>query len=262
MHNFLGRSRRVTQLALKIRNQANAVVASHFSGIEHPAKNGEYVLADLIAPTADNFIDVGANVGNWSSRFISQMNAPRGLLVDANSRCIEALQKKFQDYRELTILHSALSDYCGETSFFEGDGDASAVSSFTPAREYPTAWFVKKPTAVSTLDREVKKLGWSRVSMLKIDAEGHDYFVLRGARNLFEQKQIDFVQFECNSAWAPVGVTIVAAVRFLADFGYRTFQLHANGLRAVDVETYGSCGSANWLAFHDGSPRLPLRIYS
>jgi FkbM family methyltransferase len=269
IHNLLGQSNTITKFALKIRNQANAIVGAHFSGLDDPALNGEYALIDIVAPAAVNFIDVGANKGNWSSRFVARMKTPCGLIVDANSRCIESLRAKFRNNPDLTIVHAALSDYCGENIFYEGEGDFgispsahSAHSAFTPFG-HPLTSFIKKRSIVSTLDDEVKKLGWTNVSMLKIDAEGHDFFVLRGARKLLEQKRIDFVQFECNFTWNATGINIVAAVRYLAEFDYQVFQLRAEGLRAIDTDKYGSsCGSANWLAFHPQSPNLPLRIFS
>jgi FkbM family methyltransferase len=267
LHHLLGRSNAIAHVAQKVRNQAAAVVASHFSDIyppawnADPAVNGEFSLIDLVAPAAANFIDVGAHVGSWSERFIERMKTPRGLLVDGDARCIETLRSKFGGIAGLTILHAALSDYCGEGAFYEREGVAAGYSSLSRIISGRPSSFAGSRVEVSTLDKEVGKLGWTNVSMVKVDAEGHDFFVLRGARKLFELKKIDFIQFECNSTW--IGINITAAVHFLAELGYETFQLCRGGLRAVDADKYGSSAiSGNWLAFHSASPSLPLKRFS
>ncbi len=108
-----------------------------------------------------------------------------------------------------------------------------------------------------TLDSELEKWGWDRVSVLKIDVEGHDYFVLRGARQLLQRRRIDLVQFECNSTWAATGVTLSAAINFLREFGYRVLHLRPAGLFAVDFARFsGDLGYGNWVAFHEGSVEL------
>lgn len=260
LHRLAGRSSAVARVAVKVRNQANAVVAAHLSGVESPAANGEYALIDRVAPGAHNFIDVGANAGDWSARFLERMGRTgTGLVVDANSRCIDALRGRLAGHPEVAILDAALSDYCGSASFFEATGTASALSSLTEVKGGAGA-MVPRLVRVTTLDEEVASLGWSRVSMLKIDAEGHDFFVLRGARGLLSEKRVDFVQFECNSTWNAVGVSIVAAAAFLASLGYRLFQLQPAGVRPVDVAYFRDCGSANWVALHEKSPDVGLRI--
>lgn len=261
LHRVIGRSSTAVRIAVKVRNQANAVVSAHFSGVELPIENGEYAFIDLAAPGAMNFIDVGANVGDWSARFLERMGRARaGLIVDANSKCIDKLRARFGKHADVTILDAALSDYCGTSTFFEGAGTETALSSLTPVA-LGNSSMTPRCVPVTTLDNEVAKLGWKKVSMLKIDAEGHDFFVLRGARRLLAEKRIDFVQFECNSAWNPVGVNIVAAAAFLNSMGYKLFQLQSAGLRAIDVGYFRDCGSANWVALHEGSPDIGLRIY-
>ena len=266
IHAILGRSNTLTRLARHIRNQANCVVSSHFSeingSISDPRRYNEYRLIDLIAPSARNFIDVGANIGLWSSRFIAAMKQPAiGLVFEPNLECFEKLRIEHANHGGVKVLRAAISDYIGTATFYE-DKANSEFSSLSPHDAcYGSPIRARaSQVPVTTLDREVIALGWDSVSMIKIDAEGEDLFSLRGARQILKDKIVDFVQFECNSTWH--GVTIVAAVKYLESLGYMTFQLHPNGLRAVDVDYFGECGSANWLAFHEGSPEVGLKISS
>jgi FkbM family methyltransferase len=245
-----------------VRNQANCIVANHFSevfaSISDPDRYNDYKLIDLVAPNALNFIDVGANVGLWSSRFIASMRRPPiGLVLEPNLECFDKLCIEYQKYYEVKVVRAAISDYTGTAPFYESQS-SSLLSSLSPRNVNDNGVHAILKVPVTTLDREVAALGWKKVSMIKIDAEGEDLFCLRGARQILADKLVDFIQFECNSTWR--GVTIVAAIDFLRNLDYKAFQLHPKGLRAIDVDYYGECGSANWLAFHDGSPNIEMTI--
>jgi FkbM family methyltransferase len=262
LHGLLGRSSSVARFARNVRNQANAIVGVYTSEIEGPnsetnkSRHNEFAIIDRVAPQAANFIDVGANVGWWSSQFISRMTRqPTGLIVEPSTESLKTLHAEFDRYPDVKVIAAAMSDYCGSATLYENTLN-SQWSSLAPIHE-PRHVIRKDMVPITTLDQEVATLGWDRVSFVKIDAEGEDYFCLRGARSILLDKRVDFIQFECNHTWK--GITILAAVKFLQEFGYQTFQQHPEGLRALDVN-YWEYGGGNWLAFPDRAPDLGLRI--
>ena len=96
--------------------------------------------------------------------------------------------------------------------------------------------------------------GIETIDFLKIDTEGHDLHVLRGAAGLLERKAIGVIQFEYVDAWAPAGATLGAALDLLAGFGYRAFLLKREGLYHFDYKTFGEFFTyANFVAMH-GDP--------
>ena len=96
LHRVLGRSRVATRLAVLVRNQARAVVAHHLGADFNPETNGEALLARHVAPTATTFIDVGANVGDWSAMFIGHMTRPpRAMLFDPSEVVMKGLRRRF-----------------------------------------------------------------------------------------------------------------------------------------------------------------------
>jgi FkbM family methyltransferase len=54
------------------------------------------------------------------------------------------------------------------------------------------------PVQVRSLDEVFSSLHIAKIDLLKIDTEGHELSVLKGASNAFEQQLIDAVQFEFN----------------------------------------------------------------
>ena len=61
------------------------------------------------------------------------------------------------------------------------------------------------------------------IIFLKIDTEGNDINVLRGARNLLDMKRIQVVFFENNKMQFQIGSSIYKTVEFLAERGYNTY---------------------------------------
>src|SRR5256885_229728 len=78
----LGRSRTVTRGAVLMRNQCNRVIAYHLSRSHDAADNGELWLVRQLAPELRTFVDVGANVGDWSAGVLDVAPSATGILVE------------------------------------------------------------------------------------------------------------------------------------------------------------------------------------
>jgi FkbM family methyltransferase len=258
IHRFLSSRPLIVRAAVKARNQANAIVATHFSRLSvstDSTANGENRLAEHVAPHARNFVDVGGNQGHWTAHFLRYVQGrPSGLIYEPNQACAMALQRRFASTEAVEVVHAAVADYLGEAEFYESSDD-DQLSSLSAISAGPFA--APRRVPVVTLDDELKRRRWDRISFLKIDTEGHDYFVLRGARRLLSEGRVDLLQFECNNTWNATGITLRAAVNFLKPFGYSVRHLRPEGLFAVDYVFFGSeFGYGNWVAFHQGTEAL------
>ncbi len=67
------------------------------------------------------------------------------------------------------------------------------------------------------MDSEIAKRKIEFVDLLKIDAEGFDFHVLRGSEDKLNNQKIDVIEFEYNS---PSGATLAGAYAFLQAKGY------------------------------------------
>jgi hypothetical protein len=99
-------------------------------------------------------------------------------------------------------------------------GGLAANSSFVTEADFTLvpAW---------TLDAHLDSLGEGSapVLLLKVDAEGFDSHVLRGAARLLRERRATFVTFEYNHKWKsdPDKATLEAVVERLRDVGYDCF---------------------------------------
>ncbi len=106
---------------------------------------------------------------------------------------------------------------------------------------------------MTTLDAHAAAEGLDRMDFLKIDAEGFELFVLRGARRLLSSRRVRWVLLEvgdgtCTNALVEPAEILVE----LAEHGYDLYAIAADGAVGARVEAFPSGSfSANFLAFAD-----------
>ena len=249
IHRRCSGSRHLVSLALKVRNQANAVIRARMADGIRANANGEQLLIDVVAPQARSFIDVGANVGAWTQAFSKKCARPAwGCLFEpspnAHATLLHAVEDICRDDTlSLEVLCQALGDAPGEIPFY-AEPNAGETSSFVFGHSARSATRIMVP--VGTLDTELAKRS---IDMVKIDAEGFDCKVLRGATEAMSRQALGVIQFEYNGPWALAGDTLYAAIGLASRSGYETFLLKNDGLFRFDWKRYGEFfGYSNFIA--------------
>jgi FkbM family methyltransferase len=199
--------------------------------------------------------DVGANVGQWSQ----SMLAAASRAGRENDLRLHAFEPDTAAFARLSdVLHaptrlsrSALSDRQG-TSSFHMVAPGAGRNSLYPV---PGASQMTQANVVTTtLDRYADQAGVARFALVKIDAEGHDLAVLRGARGLLAAHRIPMVQFEYNHRWIQGRFFLRDAFELLLPLGYRIGKLTPRGVEFYpgwdpDLETFVE---GNYLACNPG----------
>jgi FkbM family methyltransferase len=262
-HNAVARSHYAVYVVVKLRNQCNAIIAARVRDGSRFEQDGELWAIEQVAPLSRFFVDVGANVGNWARAFTGQMNRePHGLLIEPAPEAANALRLwiKQAGLDALEIVQSAASDKIGSCLFF-AEPSAGETSSFLP--EYSSTVAARIKVATTTLDYELRSRGIPFVDFLKIDAEGHDLHVLRGAQEYIREHKFGVIQFEYNSPWQLVGSTLRAAYELLESNGYKVYLLKRQGLFEFRPATFGEFyASSNFIAYcpTDSTQRLETSV--
>jgi FkbM family methyltransferase len=251
----LGRAQRkvakirpMVDLALKVRNQCDGLIRNALSdGVKHE-NNGEALLATVVAPYSRFFIDVGANAGHWAAMFLHGAGPEiAGLCFEPSPSMLPTLRAALLRWPNVEVVEAAIGDQPAQLTLHAHRG-SSEGSTLTESRDPNPDLDVVVP--VTTLDVECESRGWSEVDMLKIDAEGFDFKVLRGAAGLIKARRIQVIQFEYGDRWAYAGDTLAAAIRFLRDSGYDIYLLKSTGLHDPEYERFGEHFSySNYIAF-------------
>lgn len=225
------------RVAVLVRNQCRCIIKYHLAESPDVNDTGEVWLRRALAPACSTFVDVGANVGDWLAGIISEKGAQgfRAVAYEPSGTAFQKLSQRFAGDEHITLKNCAAGDRAGELEFFEeyeaGKG-SSLVAGFVS-----TAGF-KHAVQVIRLDDEIAALGWQRIDLLKIDAEGYDMRVMAGAEGLFRDGRIGAVQFEYNRGWQLAGDTLFSAMQFLQRFGYEVFVLKRDGLYSLNYALY------------------------
>lgn len=172
--------------------------------------------------------DVGANVGRLTALFST--------LVGANGR-VHSFEPTGETYRRLCLMcealglenvrtnHSAVGDMIGKAQFHQYASDHAAWNSMAcrPLEKYGIV--VKAPVVtevpVTTIDKYCEEASISRIDFLKIDVEGAELQVLRGASRMFSAKGIRSCLFEFGQTTFDMGNNPREIAEFFEDHQYR-----------------------------------------
>jgi FkbM family methyltransferase len=99
-----------------------------------------------------------------------------------------------------------------------------------------------------TLDDTMTRLGIARIDYLKIDVEGYELQVLRGARGIIDRSCGIVVQTELiEQHLRRYGTTVADVVAFLRELGFTPHMVHRDGSAKVVVQGMALPDDAIWL---------------
>lgn len=173
--------------------------------------------------------DVGANCGEYAARLRDRI-APstRIYLFEPSPFCCERLRARPLANTELVPL--GLSDQAGEaTLHYSGatDGTASLFErkgAFTGAQESRTV-----AVAVTTVDRFLAERGITRVDFMKMDTEGNELRVLKGATESLAQGRIRAFSFEFGDGQLNSRTFFADYWAMCQEYGFDVFRITPGG---------------------------------
>jgi FkbM family methyltransferase len=173
------------------------------------------------------FVDVGANVGTYTIWAAEQGAEVIALEPAADTFGLLEENIALNGYR-VTALRAAAGDHCGSARFTAGLDAGNSLAPDGPVL-----------TDLVTID---SLIGDRRVTGMKVDVEGFEIDVLRGAARALADRRIGLIQIEWNQASAfAVGTDRRPIAELLAGYGYRLFRPDATGrLAAVTDPGFGA----------------------
>lgn len=171
-------------------------------------------------------VDVGAHVGRHGFEMLRLVGlSGRVLLFEPLPDLYTVLKADLESRREepnAEVLPYALSDETGSTEFCVAV-DALAYSGFRERRYDSETKVVRIAVEVRRLDDLIA--GWPRLDYIKIDTEGAEWNVLRGATRSIERFR-PVISFEFGeSSYAAYGVSPGDVHDFFVDRQYLIFDI-------------------------------------
>ena len=142
----------------------------------------EYAILDKYVSKGDWVIDIGANIGHYTAK-LSKLTGPKGRVI-----AVEPVPETFDllatnsshfQYRNVTLINAAISD-CAACVGIE------IPKLFTGLNNYYEAHILSKTDVeLNVLCLTIDCLCIpTPIRLIKIDAEGHEFSILNGMKNL------------------------------------------------------------------------------
>jgi FkbM family methyltransferase len=215
----------------------------------------ELQLLNRLLSSGDVFVDVGANYGIYTS-VASRVVGPAGRVIsfEPATHAYAVLQRNIEigALKNVSAFRLALSNQQGEMVLrLRDDSSMNAIAHATHMGEAFEA------ITTSTLDAELARDAVRRVHMLKLDVEGAEELVLRGASSAL-RTSTPVVLFELNAEAAKaLDLQPDGAWNLLREYGYRFFQLDERR-RIIEMRTMPAGG--NVVAIHRSSAMLARQL--
>lgn len=169
--------------------------------------------------------DVGANVGNYSVRIKKEFPRSTIFAFEPHPLTFATLTKNTQKLN-IKVVNAGMGEKnaaCKIYDYLDDDGSEHASMFKNVIEDIHEQKAVSHTTQVFTLDKFALDNNIKKINLLKIDTEGNELNVLRGAKQLIKNKKIDIIQFEFNE------MNVVSRV-FMKDYfdllkGYDIYRL-------------------------------------
>jgi FkbM family methyltransferase len=168
--------------------------------------------------------DVGANIGQSSLTVLAHFPNAEVYSFEPHPHTFQKLAAQLKGER-VKVFNLALSDKSRTAELFTYDKDL--INSLTPTASFAVR-FGKRgkaiPVQVSTVDEFCSSHNIEAIDILKVDTEGCDLDVLRGAASALQSQKIRFLYIEFNDILERAGRTggaLAPICEFLQPLGFR-----------------------------------------
>lgn len=177
--------------------------------LHHLEQTGLALIPPQHLATLECVVDVGANVGQWSTMLLDCVTPKRLIIIEPLPQAFAELQQRFADFDAIELHRTAVGDATG-TLKFHVTRDTTGASVLPPREEMRelvgSNWAVQSQieVPVSTLDELLS--GVPEVSLLKIDVQGFERAVFAGApqtlaRTKFLLVELNFMPQYDGGSW-------------------------------------------------------------
>jgi len=182
-------------------------------------------------PAGGTFVDVGAHIG-WYSLKAANVVGPKGhvIAVEPNRETLMWLRENIRASgagRVVAVAPVACSDSETTLTFYAASSRNTGESSLSSANaSQEGAIAASYPVRARRLDDIVKEAGVARVDAIKIDVEGAELMVLKGASETLDRYRPAIAVELVDRQLKAMGASVEEVMAFMRSHGYPTGRMY------------------------------------
>ncbi len=162
--------------------------------------------------------DIGANLGQTTQAMLKAFRSPHIYAFEPSPRTFASLRRTVAQQTHVRAEQLAMGERAGTLPFHVTQDHSVNDSLLTPT--WPDDGSVVT-VAVETIDGYCTRHRIDEIALLKIDAQGYDLNVLKGARQMFDARRIALYSCEANMTPMYDGqTTLLELLVFAQSVGY------------------------------------------
>ncbi len=213
--------------------------------------NGEMFVLKKYLNENDVIFDVGANVGDWTKTVLD-------IVPNAIVHCFEPGHSTYNkleqniDSKNVVLNNFGLGSANEEKEFYIFDNDSTVNSLYLRDELVDKNKVVTEKVAIKKLDDYCFDNKIEKIDFLKIDVEGNEMEVLKGAERMLKEKNINIIQLEYGGTYIDAGIFLKDVFDYFNNYSFSFFKILPDRLDKVqyvkDLENFQYC---NYLIIND-----------
>lgn len=213
--------------------------------------NGEMFVLKKYLNENHVIFDVGANVGDWTKTVLD-------IAPNAHVHCFEPGHSTFSklaqniDSKNVVLNNFGLGSANEEKEFYIFDNDSTVNSLYLRDELVDKDKVVTEKVAINKLDDYCFDNKIQKIDFLKIDVEGNEMEVLKGAERMLKEKNINIIQLEYGGTYIDAGIFLKDVFDYFNNYSFSFFKILPDRLDKVqyvkDLENFQYC---NYLIIND-----------
>lgn len=180
--------------------------------------------------------DIGGHIGYYS-RLFSKLVGPEGkvYVFEPTLENFELLKNNTKAYSNVTLINKAVGDYVGKIDFYQTFSNTGSHSLLKPEVKSQ-----KISVDCISLDEFCRIYNIDKINTMKIDVEGAELMVLKGAEGIIKQSDNLFLIIELiNDNLEKSGFDQVSYFEYLNELGFEIYKiLNTGNIDKFDVNNF------------------------